>query len=112
MHLTPAGGALRLVGGRRLAIGRQASQQCWGVTAGKASHNSSNVRGVTASKLGRNSSTDNQYGEWQCRQCELNCVSTLAVCKQEQIMIFRSPNQITRVMRLDQSEATLRMSLP
>ena len=28
----------------------------WGVTAGKASHNASNARGVTAGKMGRNSS--------------------------------------------------------
>ena len=33
------------------AIGRWASQQCWGVTAGKATQNSSNVRGVTAGKM-------------------------------------------------------------
>ena len=55
MHLTPAGGASerRM---RSLAIGRRVSQQCWGVTAGKARHNSSNVRGVTAGKVGCNSS--------------------------------------------------------
>ena len=40
-----ARGALPLVGG-----------VCWGVTAGKASHNASNARGVTAGKMGRNSS--------------------------------------------------------
>ena len=58
MHLPPAGGAHeRRV--RSLAIGRRASQQCWGVTAGKASHNSSNVRGVTAGKVGHNSSKCN-----------------------------------------------------
>ena len=34
--------------------GRQ--YQCWGVTAGNASHNASNARGVTAGKMGRNSS--------------------------------------------------------
>ena len=46
-----ARGALPLVGG-----------VCWGVTAGKASHNASNARGVTAGKMGRNSSnTNNQY---------------------------------------------------
>ena len=56
MHLTPAGGA-REQRVRSLAIGRRASEQCWGVTAGKARHNSSNVRGVTAGKVGRNSST-------------------------------------------------------
>ena len=44
---------------RSLAIGRRASQQCWGVTAGKARHNSSNVRGVTAGKVGHNSSKCN-----------------------------------------------------
>ena len=38
-------GALPLVGG-----------VCWGVTAGKASHNASNARDVTAGKMGRNSS--------------------------------------------------------
>ena len=32
---------------------------CWGVTAGKASHNASNARGVTACKMGRNSSARN-----------------------------------------------------
>ena len=30
-----------------------------GVTAGKASNNASNARGVTAGKMGRNSSVDN-----------------------------------------------------
>ena len=35
------------------------SQQCWGVTAGKAKHSSSIVRGVTAGKMGRNSSNSN-----------------------------------------------------
>ena len=34
---------------------------CWGVTAGKASHNASNARDVTAGKMGRNSSTIQQY---------------------------------------------------
>ena len=40
---------------RSLVISRWASQQCWGVTAGKARHNSSNVRGVTAGKVRHNS---------------------------------------------------------
>ena len=40
-----AHGALPLVGG-----------VYWGVTAGNASHNASNARGVTAGKMGRNSS--------------------------------------------------------
>ena len=35
------------------------SQQCWGFTAGKAIHNTSNVRGVTANKDGHNSSANN-----------------------------------------------------
>ena len=43
-----ASGALPMVGG-----------VCWGVTAGKASHNASSARGVTAGKMGRNSSVDN-----------------------------------------------------
>ena len=47
-----ARGTLPLVGG--------ASYQCWGVTAGKASHNASNARGVTAGKMGRNSSRVNR----------------------------------------------------
>ena len=55
MHLTPVGGAheWRV---RSLAIGRGASQQCWGVTAGKARHNSitGNVRGVTVAKVRHN----------------------------------------------------------
>ena len=42
-------GALPLVGG-----------VCWGVTAGKASHNASNARDVTAGKMGRNSCTNNK----------------------------------------------------
>ena len=33
---------------------------CWGVTAGNASHNASNARGVTAGKMGRNSSYVNE----------------------------------------------------
>ena len=41
---------------RSLAIGRRASPQCWGVTAGKARYNSSSGRGVTAGKVGHNSS--------------------------------------------------------
>ena len=45
---------------RSLAIGRWASQQCWGVTAGKAGHNTCNVRGVTAGKVGCNSSEGNE----------------------------------------------------
>ena len=55
MHLTPEGGHHE----RILAIGLRASQQCWGVTAGKARHHSSNVRGVTAGEVGRNSSVIN-----------------------------------------------------
>ena len=58
MHLTPAGGTRE----RRmlsLAIGRRASQQCWGVTARKARHNSSNVRGVTAGQVRHNYSRVN-----------------------------------------------------
>ena len=31
----------------------------WGVTAGKASHNAGDARGVTAGKMGRNSSVNN-----------------------------------------------------
>ena len=42
-------GALTVVGG----------VSCWCVTAGKSSHNASNVRGVTAGKMGRNSSVSN-----------------------------------------------------
>ena len=34
---------------------------CWGVTAGKASHNASNARDVTAGKMGRNSSNSNRH---------------------------------------------------
>ena len=50
MHLTPAGGPHeRRV--RSLVIGRRASQQRWGVTAGKARHTSSNVRCVSAGKV-------------------------------------------------------------
>ena len=59
MHLTPAGGT-REWRVRSLAIDRRASQQCCGVTAGNARHNSSNVRGVTAGKVRRNSSNDNR----------------------------------------------------
>ena len=40
------------------AIGWRASKQCWGVTAGKPRHNSSNVRDVTAGKIGCNSSNN------------------------------------------------------
>ena len=40
-------------------ISRWASQQCWGVTAGKARHKSSNVTGVTAGKVRHNSSECN-----------------------------------------------------
>ena len=36
-----------------------ASQQCWGVTAGQARHNASNVGGVTAGQMGHNSSIYN-----------------------------------------------------
>ena len=43
-----ARGALPLVGG-----------VCWGVTAGKASYNACNARGVTSGKMGRNSSVTN-----------------------------------------------------
>ena len=54
-----ARGALPLVGG-----------VCWGVTAGKSSHNASNARDVTAGKMGRNSSSDNHrlvlsWRSWQ-----------------------------------------------
>ena len=72
MHLTPAGGPHeRHV--RSFAIGWQASKQCWGVTAGKPRHNSSNVRGVTAGKMGRNSSKTNVVNillctSWVCVQ--------------------------------------------
>ena len=38
------------------------SEGCWGVTARKASHNASNVRGVTAGKMGRNSSQNSYAG--------------------------------------------------
>ena len=45
-------GALRLAGAQR-------HNSVWGLTAGNAKHNSSNVRGVTANKLGHNSSSSN-----------------------------------------------------
>ena len=56
MHLTPAGGAAKASGACRALrlVGRRHN-----VTAGKAGHNSSNVRGVTACKVGRNSSMNN-----------------------------------------------------
>ena len=43
-----------------LANFRRGVITCWGVTAGKASHNASNARGVTAGKMGRNSSQSNR----------------------------------------------------
>ena len=44
---------------RSLAVGRRGVIIMWAVTAGKASHNASNARGVTAGKMGRNSSKFN-----------------------------------------------------
>ena len=45
---------------RSVAIGRRGVIIMWGFTAGKASHNASNARGVTAGKMGRNSSYYNE----------------------------------------------------
>ena len=42
-----------------LAVGRRGVITLLGVTAGNASHNASNARGVTAGKMGRNSSVYN-----------------------------------------------------
>ena len=58
---TPGTHALNTCGRhlRSFSIGWRPSKQCWGVTAGKPRHNSSNVRGVTAGKMGRNSSSVN-----------------------------------------------------
>ena len=53
-----------------VAIGRRGVKIMWGVTAGKASHNTSNARAVTAGKMGRNSSNNNG------RKC--SCLSWLA----------------------------------
>ena len=44
---------------RSVAIGRRCVIIMRGVTAGKASHNTSNARAVTAGKMGRNSSSRN-----------------------------------------------------
>ena len=44
---------------RSVAIGRRGVIIMWGVTAGKASHSTSNARAVTAGKMGRNSSIFN-----------------------------------------------------
>ena len=42
------------------------SEGCWGVTAGKSSHNASNARGVTAGKMGHNSSINENYYYYYC----------------------------------------------
>ena len=55
---------------RSLAIGRRASQQLLGVTVGRASYKSSNVRGVIAGKMGRNSSIYNSV--FTCRHIAIN----------------------------------------
>ena len=44
-----------------VSIGRRGVIIMWGVTAGKASHNTSNARAVTAGKMGRNSSIYNVH---------------------------------------------------
>ena len=49
---------------RSVAIGRRGVIIMWLVTAGKASHNACNARGVTAGKMGRNSS-DTNYNHYQ-----------------------------------------------
>ena len=46
---------LRPVSGRSRAEPCHWSEGCWGVSAGKASHNASNARGVNADKMGSNS---------------------------------------------------------
>ena len=46
-------------GTRSVAIGRRGVIIMWGVTAGKARHNTSNARAVTVGKMGRNSSINN-----------------------------------------------------
>ena len=51
---------------RSVAIGRRvhkASKQCWGVTAGQAPHNSSNVGVVTTGQVGHNASVSQQNGD-------------------------------------------------
>ena len=50
---------------RSVAIGRRGVIIMWGVTAGKASHNTSNASAVTAGKMGRNSSSSNPVGSLQ-----------------------------------------------
>ena len=74
-------GALSLVGG-----------VCWGVTAGKASHNASNARGVTAGKMGRNSSIYNSVVT--CRHitistsaCETRNAKKIAVRKVSDVTV-------------------------
>ena len=74
MHLIPAGGA-RERHVRSLAIGRRESLQCWGVSEGKARHNSSNVRGVTAGKVGRNCSIFKEIRK--CKNNEINSTATM-----------------------------------
>ena len=59
MKLNSATQSCRRRGVSRVAIGWMGVIIMWGVTAGKASHNTSNVRAVTAVKMGRNSSTHN-----------------------------------------------------
>ena len=49
-----------------LAIGRRGVITLLGVTAGKASHNASNARGITAGKMGRNSSVYNHTNLIYC----------------------------------------------
>ena len=84
MHLTPAG----LARERSLAIGRRASQQCWGVTAGKARHSSTNVRGVTAGKMGRNSSNNNDKND------DLNYLRSLDAAVLLIITLFQQQSQV------------------
>ena len=58
LRISHAGGEASLASGTRGAICHW-SKGCHiyvGVTAGKASHNASNARGVTAGKMGRNCS--------------------------------------------------------
>ena len=64
----------------------------WGVTAGKASHNASNARGVTPGKMGRNSSGDNDDNIIQhlfLRHISYHCGHSEAHCNVKDLHIIQ-----------------------
>ena len=65
---------------------------CWGVTAGKSRHNSSNVGGVTVGQVRHTSSIDKTLMKTQISSCKINAQQIRTLLQMVLCMYINSVN--------------------